>query len=105
MGNASIIEQRFHRAMISIYERALSKCNYKATYFRRMVGDYGGVQAAKRLLNNPNIQYGFEKLWECGCLDITMEHLVVQPEWRELFTDDERNIARKRLIDHGFNLD
>lgn len=102
MGNNDTLEKLFHKAMINIYERALAECNYRATYFLRMVGDYGGVQAAKRLLNNPNIQYGFEKLWECSRLDLTMECLVLQPKWKNLFTDDERNIARNRLIEHGF---
>lgn len=78
MDNINTLEKLFHEAMINIHERALLEYNYRATYFLRMVGDYGGVQVAKRLLNNPNIQYGFEKLWECGKLDLTMECLVLQ---------------------------
>ncbi len=61
MGNDGELEKLFHRAIINIYER-LAKCNYRATYFLHMVGDCSGVNAAKGLLNNPNIQDGFENV-------------------------------------------
>ncbi|MEW6425435.1 MAG: hypothetical protein AB1523_11970 [Bacillota bacterium] len=103
MENNDALEKLFHKAMISVYEKALKECGYKATYFLRMVNELGGVRAAKRLLSNPNIQYGFEKLWECGRLDLTVEYLVLRPEWKGLFTEEEKNIARNRLKEYGFN--
>ena len=69
-----------------------------------MVEEHGGLETAKRLLHSPATQYGFEKLWECDCLMITMEYQVIQSRWATLFTVDEVEIARKRLRDYGMEL-
>lgn len=100
--NLKTLENQFHRAMIGVFEGALYKCKYRATRFIQMVQDYGGVQAAKKLLHTPGYQYGFTELWQCGHLDITMEALVIQPEYAELFTEEEIQIARKRLEECGY---
>jgi hypothetical protein len=31
-----------------------------------------------------------------------MEAIILEPEWNDLFTEDERQIARKRLKKHGY---
>lgn len=99
------LEKQFDRAMHSIYENALRKCGYRARYFLQMVQDHGGLQAAKTLLHKPGLQYGFEALWGCGCLDLTMEALILRPPWNKLFTEEEKEIARKRLRDCGYITD
>jgi hypothetical protein len=67
-----------------------------------MVHQQGGVEAAKQLLNDGNISYGFEKLWELGRLDLTVESLVLKPEWKGLFDEDDREAARKKLAKFNF---
>lgn len=99
------LEQEFQRAMLGIYNSALQNCNYKATYFLQMVNELGGLQAAKKLLHKPELQYGFVKLWECGCLDITMEALILKEPWQKLFTEEEKEIARRRLRECEYKFD
>jgi len=99
------LERQFDSAMILIYERALVECRYKATRFLQMVQEDGGFQTAKTLLHTPGLQYGFEALWECGRLDLTMEALILKPAWNKFFTDEETQIARKRLTDCGYKPD
>jgi len=96
------LEKQFDKAMISIYQRALFECRYKATRFLQMIHESGGFQTAKTLLHTPGLQYGFEALWEYRRLDLTMEALVLKPPWNKFFTDDEKQIARKRLTDCGY---
>ena len=99
------LEKHFDAAMRSVYENALKRCGYTATYFKNMLEDQGGLQTAKTLLHKPGLQYGFEVLWECCCLDITMEALILNPPWNSLFTEEEKEIARKRLRDCGYPVD
>jgi len=99
------LERLFDKAMFSIYERALSECGYKATLFRQMILQHGGLQTAKMLLHKPGLQYGFEALWEHGRLDLTMEALILKPPWNKLFSDEEKEIARKRLTLLCYNPD
>ncbi|HEU4759184.1 MAG TPA: hypothetical protein VFT91_04290 [Dehalococcoidia bacterium] len=88
--------------MSEIYRRAKDECKYNATRFLEMISTIGGVETARRLLHSEFIQYGFDALWESGRLDLTVEAHVITDEFRDLFTDEERQIARKRLEDYGY---
>ena len=93
------LEAGFHQAMLDIYHVG-AKRGHRATYFLRMVNDHGGVAAAQRLLAAPEPQAGLSSLWELDLLDYSMEALVLEPRWAELFTDAERKAARYRLDQH-----
>jgi len=96
------IEIQFHEAMINIYRQALSQCGYKATRFLNMVNEKGGLEAAKILLHSDKVSEGYVELYMRGRLDLTMEALVIKPEWSELFSSEEKKIAMKRLEDYGY---
>ena len=55
------------------------------------------IGTAKMLLRDPKIQEGFANLYELGRLDLTVEALVVDPIWKELFEPEEIEIVRRRL--------
>jgi hypothetical protein len=42
-------------------------------------------------------------LWERKRLDLAVESLVLNPEWRHLFSTAELEIARRRLRDYGYD--
>jgi hypothetical protein len=67
-----------------------------------MLSDYGGLGTAKRLLATTDISTGFTALYERGRLDLTVEALVVQPQFANLFTAQEIEIARQRLDQLGY---
>lgn len=96
------IEADFHRAMLGIYQSALSECGYRATRFRQMVNERGGLRAAKELLHSGGYSEGLTALWEYGRLDLSMEALVLQKPWSSLFTKEELAVARKRLHDLNY---
>ena len=96
------LERRFHRAMVGVYERAKAEAGYNATRFIQMVSEHGGLEAARMLLSSNQVSDGFTALWEAGRLDLTVEALILESEWLTLFTDQEREVARKRLRAYGF---
>jgi hypothetical protein len=95
MTNSPLAAQ-FHQAMLDGYQE-LAQLNYRATYFRQMVQEHGGVEAARRLLRQDNVAAGLTTLWELGRLDLSVEAFVLRPEYAELFTEAERASARQRL--------
>lgn len=99
---ASNLEDRFEQAMYDVYYDAKKECNYNATYFLQMLGQYGGLGTARRLLTSTKITYGFTTLWECGRLDLSVEAKVLRPEFAPLFAQEERDIARDRLAEYGY---
>jgi hypothetical protein len=101
---ASDTEQRFDAAMMNIYHRARKEARYNATRYLQMLHDQGGHATAQTLLHACQVSEGYTALWERKRLDLTVEALVLQPEWRELFTPDELTIARQRLQQYGYQI-
>ena len=95
-------EARFHEAMLDVYRNARQRCRYNATYFLQMVGEIGGLATARTLLQRSEPSSGFAELWQCGALDLTVEAQVLRPEFADLFSEEERAIARRRLAEYGY---
>jgi hypothetical protein len=93
----------FERAMRDVYVRAKKEANYTATYFLTMLSDHGGLGTAHRLLAPSEVSSGFTALYERGRLDLTVEALVVKPEFASLFSEGEIEIARQRLDQLGYH--
>ena len=75
---------------------------YRPTYFMRLLSEWGGVGAAKRLLQASKAQSGLTSLWERDLLHLSAEAHVVKEKWAPLFTESERAEARKRLEDYEY---
>ena len=66
--------------------------------FKQMINEKGdGVDAVRRLIQKPDVTDTFTNLFLKECSHLTVESVILQPKWHELFTDDERRIARERL--------
>jgi hypothetical protein len=98
------LEDQFHKAMIDVCQNALRDCTQRAAYFLQIVGSQGGVETAKKLLQSNDIEHGSAALWKCGRLDLMFEYLVLQPKYADLFTDEEKEMARNRLKEYGYSL-
>ena len=95
-------EERFNHAMNEIYIKA-NAIGYNATRFLQMIHEHGGLTAAKILINSPGVSSGYTKLWEMHRLDLTVEALVYEnSEWHSLFTSDELEKCRNRLVEVGY---
>lgn len=92
----------FDQAVLEIIERCREELRYNPRYFRVMVTQYGALGATRKLLHAPAVSDGFVSLWERSRLDLTVEALVVESRFAHLFTEEELEIARKRLLDFGY---
>ena len=84
--------------------RECKRLRYNPTYALQMVGELGAVGACKRLLEKSEPSEGFTRLWELRRLDLTVEAVVLRPEFASLFTLDERAVARQRLESVGYHV-
>jgi hypothetical protein len=97
------IEDCFDKAMMNIYLRARDEANYTATRFLQMLHKHRGPETARILLHSGTVSEDYTALWERGHLDLTVEALILEPEWYELFSTEEQDIARKRLKEYGYD--
>lgn len=98
------LEEKFNSDMQSIYLTAKRELGYNATRFLQLLSQKGGFQAAKILISKDGGTYGFEVLWEHKRLELSVEAHVLKPEYKALFTDEEREICRKQLVDFGYKV-
>ena len=95
-------ESQFDEAMLDIYRRAKAEAGYTATRFLSMVVDHGGLKTAQYLLRAAKVSEGYTALYERGRLDLTVEAMILRPEWQALFSDVERRIAVDRLREYDY---
>jgi hypothetical protein len=97
------LEDRFDAAMMDIYRRAKAEARYNATRFFQMLTDHRGLETARILLHSDTVSEGYTALWERGRLDLTVEALIHDhPEFHPLFSNDEQEIARRRLVEYRY---
>ena len=96
-------ESQFNEAMLNIYRRAKAEAGYDATRFLSMVVEHGGLETARYLLHAATVSEGYTALWERKRLDLTVEALILRPEWQVLFSDVERRIAVNRLREYRYS--
>lgn len=97
------IQKRFHKDMLNIYQTAKRELGYNANRFLQMLSDIGGVETAKRLITKEDGTYGFSILYEHKRLDLSVEAFVLKEDYRTLFSDEERELCRARLLKFGYN--
>jgi hypothetical protein len=79
------------------------KPSYNGRYFWQMVQDYGARGAAEKILASEEIPSGLIALYHLGMLDLSVEAIVLKPQYKEphqLFTAQQREKARQRLKFH-----
>jgi hypothetical protein len=77
---------------------------YKPQAFITMRIAHKTVPAIKMLIHSKKVPEGFTKLWELKRLDLSMENIIQEKEWHDLFTEEDRKVAKKRLSDYGYNI-
>lgn len=92
-----LLKNDFHNDMKELYDRSKKELKYNATRFIQMIGDIGGYETAKRLINKPGISDGFAILWEYKRKDLSVENLVLQEKYAPLFTDEEKKKCQELL--------
>ena len=68
----------------------------------RPVADADAVKTAKRTLSGNRLSDGFNQLLAKNALNLSLEALVIDKRYTELFTDEEANDALMRLLEVGY---
>lgn len=97
------LEAQFQNAILKLYDDSNKAINYRPTRLMEMSNELGAVQAARQLISKPDDpSSGFMKLWEKGRLDLSVEALILKPEFAPLFTEEEREKARQYLREYKY---
>lgn len=97
------LKARFHQAMMNITEET-KKFDYNPTRFKKMLLADGGYIVAKKLLSSKTVSDGFSVLWENKALNLSVEAVVLQQQFKLLFTPEELATAKNRLSEFGYEI-
>ncbi|MEU4444562.1 hypothetical protein AB0K14_12330 [Actinosynnema sp. NPDC050801] len=94
--SAQVLALHFHQDMArGVVE--LARLGYDATVFRGMLVEHGAVEAARRLVLDPQPSYGLWRLKELRRLDTSVEMWVLLPWYEPLFGPEVREQAERKL--------
>jgi hypothetical protein len=101
----SPLEMHFHEDVLGDVEVAKRELGYNPTRFMQMVAQYGAAETARCLLaTGTGTSDGFVTLYEGDRLNLGIESRVILPWYGDLFKAEETSTARRRLLDHRFDV-
>lgn len=89
-------------AMLDLYQQANAIVTLHDNFIDRLTRSFGFATAI-HYIHLPNATSGFTKLWEKKRLDLSVEALILQPQWYMLFDEADLRRAYGRLSDFHFN--
>lgn len=95
--------QAFHQAAAGLIN-SIENLVYRPNYFISLMAELGAYEAAHQVIRSQKIPDGFLTLQQAGQLGLTIEALVLQPEWAEIFEPETLRLARERLTAFGFEV-
>jgi hypothetical protein len=97
-------DDRFTQFLYDKAHEAQASIGYKPNIFLQLLGSQGGYKTAVQLLSAPKVSEGFIRLYEGQRLDLTVEALVLESQWRRHFDARLLDIAGKRLRDVRYDV-
>lgn len=98
-------EQHLLQEFITGSEALKREIGYDSSYFLELVAEHGPAETSRRLIRSEDPSEGFIQLLETGRLNMTVEALALLPWYQELFDEHDRQLARRRLVVYGFDVD
>lgn len=92
------MEQKFIAAWAAAREKAAA-----LGVKMRPVSPEDALKNAHRTLSGSRLSDGFNQLMACGHLELSLEALVIDKRYTQLFTDEEANEALTRLLEAGYH--
>jgi hypothetical protein len=96
-GGAMPTREQFHIAMVELDAIIRAGTDYRPNQMRQMIHDLGGYTTAIRLVDRPHPTEGYTQLVLRGRKDLTVEALIADDRWSELFEPRVVATARNRL--------
>ncbi len=101
-GNMNSIKKELKDRFLTTY-RECKKFGYKPSLFLDMVVSNDDVVAVTRkLIYKDGGTSGFETLYRNNRLDLSVEKIILEPQFQVLFTKEDLRTAYDRLAEYGY---
>jgi hypothetical protein len=90
------LETDFEDRLRDSVQRSIA-LGYNPFIFADMLNTWGGVGVARKLIASGEIQSGIKKIVAMGHPELSMESIMLEPQFESLFTPGELEAAKWRL--------
>jgi hypothetical protein len=97
-----LLRSSFHQKMVNAIQTCIRELHYNPTLVSQRIGEYGAVETAHWIMRLTGETTGFTKLWEAGRLDLSVEAIILRPEYAPLFSLEERREAYDCLAEYHY---
>ena len=91
------LERQLWGRMMDVIGICQRELHWKPILAVQMINKHGAAEAARIMVLTPNGTDGYTKCWLEGRLELSFEHIILEPEFSPLFTEDVLQVARDRL--------
>lgn len=92
------LRDQFKAKVISATEHCYV-IGYSPNIFKQMIEANHPVEVGKKLVTSGELQHGIKELAKLDHLELTIESLMLEPQFKELFSAQELAAAKWRLDD------
>ena len=100
--NKEQIKQSFHNEMVLIYKRITKELKHKSPRLIDLINKHGGYEAAIKYLVTESAVQDFAVLWENQRLDLSVEALIVNEKYRDIFDEAIVKTCDKKLQEYSY---
>lgn len=102
---SNILKNKFNEEVFLAVEKMKKEENYIPTRFIQMLqqSENNAYEVVQRLVTK-EFSSGLEKLWEKGKLELSMEAIMIKPEYKSLFSPEIIKTCEKKLKQFGYKL-
>ena len=100
--NTEQLKKLFHQAIIDLYKQIIKSVKYKPTRLMDYINKYGGYEAAVKYISTESNVQDFAILWEKERLDLSVEALITNEQYRPLFSEDILSFCDRKLKEYSY---
>ena len=95
------LHEEFYKDLVSVQEEAKELLNIEVD-FSKFESKEELIEYVERIINKNGGRATFTKLWSKGRLDLSLEALVLQDKYLELFSKEIIEKSNKTLHQYGY---
>ncbi|OON96337.1 MAG: hypothetical protein ATN36_05670 [Epulopiscium sp. Nele67-Bin005] len=96
------LKQLFDKEIIDTYKCIIKDVKYKCPTLLTQINKYGGYEAVIKYIGTDANTVDFGVLWEAQRLDLTVEALITDEKFRNIFPEEIVSFCENRLNDYNY---
>jgi hypothetical protein len=100
--NMNVLELELYKEILDAHRKAVMEFKCDPGFDFQLLTRFGAIKSCQSALDANAQSESFRKLLEYGCPGLTVEGIILEHKYSELFSEEEKSVARKRFREYGY---